>query len=108
MLPPNQKGAIGPNFKWPLDDDLPLLYANNFLVFETEQEIILAFGNFLPTGLANRTENEITKYLDTATVNPVAKIVMAKGAFKAFFEMLKAKNENLPIANDNSIQERNG
>lgn len=85
----------GGEIRWPLEDHLEYLYANHFAVLDTGNEIVLVFGNFLPTGLHRRSPEEIQNYLKTAEVNPVAKIVLSKQGFSAFFELLRSRKKSL-------------
>lgn len=81
--------------KWPLDDDLPFLYANHFALYETENEVIIVFGNFLPTGFPKRGREEIDQFIQNAEIKPIAKIVVSQGGFKAFMGLLKSRMEEL-------------
>ncbi|MDR3576883.1 MAG: hypothetical protein P4L50_23705 [Anaerolineaceae bacterium] len=74
--------------KWPMEDDLPLLYANQFALYETQFEIVLVFGDFFPIGFPNRPQEEFEQFLKNTTVKPIAKIAMSKGAFKLFSDLL--------------------
>ena len=77
--------------KWPIEDDLPFLYTNHFSISDTGHEIIIVFGNFLPTGFHRRSNEEIEAYLSQAMVKPIAKIVMSHSGFKAFMGLLESK-----------------
>lgn len=77
------------NLKWPLEDDLPAIYANQFAVSVLGSETVITFGEFLPAGLHNRSRQEIEDYLRDATVRPVAKIVISPAGLEAFYGLLK-------------------
>lgn len=83
--------------KWPVTDQLPFLYANHFSITETEHEVVITFGNFVPTGVLTRSPEEINKYLSSATINPLAKVVMSKAGFEAFLNLLIKRGKDLEI-----------
>ncbi len=83
------------DLKWPLVDDLHAQYANQFSIADTGNEIILTFGNFLPTGFYKRSQEEIQEYLKDATITPLAKIVLSRAGFHAFFQLLKSRIDDL-------------
>ena len=89
------EGTIIGDVKWPLEDDIPYLYANHFALVDTGNEFVLAFGNFLPTGLHQRTQEEIKSYLSEADVNQVAKIVISTNGFTALLNLLNDKMEEI-------------
>ena len=76
------------SIKWPLKDNLPFLYANHFAIFGTDNEMVIAFGNFLPTGLPNRDSDELFEFISSAEVTPVAKIVMSKAGYEALLNIM--------------------
>ncbi|MBI3360887.1 MAG: hypothetical protein HY023_07235 [Chloroflexi bacterium] len=75
--------------KWPLEDSLQAVYANQFALSDFGPEIVIALGEFLPTGLPNRTKEEIEEYLANATIKPVVKIILSPTGLEAFFGLLK-------------------
>lgn len=81
--------AQGVRLKWPLDDNLPVYYANHFALLRTDDEAVLVFGTFLPAGLHTRSEEEVQEYLENATVKPLAKIAMTPAGLEALYMMLK-------------------
>lgn len=83
------------NLKWPLEDGLPPLHANNFSLIRTSYEVVLLFGDFIPTGFAGRSQDEIEKYMESATVRPLSKIVMSNEGFRALFNLLKSNYEEV-------------
>lgn len=83
----NQK--LTTDLKWPIEDDLPSLYANHFSITDTGHEVILTFGDFLPTGFHRRSEEEIKSFIDQAEVRPIAKIVMSQNGYKALIGLLE-------------------
>jgi hypothetical protein len=83
------------NVKWPFEDDLPYLYANHFAVFETPNDVVFVFGNFMPTGLVDRSDDEVKNYLSKAEIQPLAKIVVSREGLKAFLGLLKPKLDEL-------------
>ena len=95
MDQPTEDKFIAINPKWPLEDNLPLVYANQFAIYETEHEVVLIAGNFLPIGILNRSKPEIEEYLSRAEIKPLAKIVMSHGGFKALLGLLKGKIDEI-------------
>jgi hypothetical protein len=91
MDQPPEGNPIPVTPKWPLEDDLPLVYANQFAIYETDHEVVLIFGNFMPTGFVFRSQKEIEDYLKTAEVKPLAKVVMSHGGWNALLGLLKTK-----------------
>lgn len=89
MDQPTEGKLLAVNLKWPLEDDLPLFYANQFALYETDQEVVLIFGSFIPTGFAFRPKEEIEDYLKTAEVKPLAKVVMSHGGWNALLGLIK-------------------
>jgi hypothetical protein len=81
--------------KWPLEDSIPSLYANHFSIVRTPHEVVLVFGEFIPTGLSNRSKDEIQSYLETATVRPISKIVISYAGAKALFAIMKENLEKM-------------
>ena len=79
--------------KWPLEDGLPLFYANQYAIFETENEVVLIFGSFMPTGFVLRSREEIENYLESAEVKPLVKVVMSHGGWNALAGLIKQKLE---------------
>ncbi len=104
MEKPAEDNFLQINPKWPLENDAPLIYANQFALFETEHEVILVFGNFMPIiSYPNRSREEIEEYLSRAEIKPLAKIVLSHGGFKALLGMLKGKMDEkgeAPHGND--------
>ncbi len=84
---PNE--ALEVNLKWPLEDGLQAVYANQFAIAGAGPEIIIVFGEFLPVGLVNRSKEEVADYLQRATVKPVAKIVVSPAGLEAFYSLLR-------------------
>jgi hypothetical protein len=78
---------------WPLENDVPHVYVNQFSYSTIGNEVILGFGSFLPTGFHNRNREEIENYLKGVQVNPLVKVVMSKEGFQAFYQMLKRRAE---------------
>jgi hypothetical protein len=76
------------NLKWPLESDLQTVYANQFAISATGPEFVLEFGEFLPTGFANRPREEVEGYLTNAMVKPVARIVVSKEGLEALHGLL--------------------
>lgn len=80
--------------RWPIESDMPFLYANNFSISRIDDLYFLEFGQLVPTGLAHRTEDEIKDHLTKGTnVSPVAKIVTNEKGMRAFYNLLKGKLE---------------
>ena len=79
------------DLKWPLEDDLPFLYAYHFSILDTGHEVVLVFGNFIPTGLPHRSQEEVESYSDQSEIQPVAKIVMSQNGFKAFVGLIEGR-----------------
>ena len=75
--------------RWPWEDSLQAVYANQFAVFGAGPEYVIMFGEFLPTGLPNRTKQEIEEHLRNATIKPVAKVIVSAAGLEAFFGLLK-------------------
>jgi hypothetical protein len=92
---PEEAKRVELDLRWPLEDDIPYLYANHFAVIDTGHEVILAFGNFLPTGLHKRSDQEVENFLKSSEVNPVAKIVLSPSGFEAFLGLLRNKMTEL-------------
>ena len=102
MDQPTEEKFLAVNPKWPLEDDLPLVYANQFAIYETEHEVVLIVGYFMPIGFPNRSRAEIEEYLSGAEIKPLAKIVMSHGGFKALSGLLKGKmDEKGEVPNGN-------
>jgi hypothetical protein len=74
--------------RWPIESDVPLVWANQFAFLNTGHEVVLSFGQFVPT-LHNVTEEEIEEYVKNATVEPVARIVMTPDGLWALFGLLE-------------------
>jgi len=83
--------------KWPLEDGLTPLYVNQFSIIRTQHEVVLVFGEFIPTGLSGRTEEEIRNYLETAEVKPISKIVMSPAGAKALLGIMMDNLKGLTI-----------
>lgn len=75
--------------KWPLDDGTQAVFANQFSISQAGPEIVLGFGAFLPTSFSNRSESEVKEYLQGASINVVAKVVVTQEGLKAFHILLK-------------------
>jgi hypothetical protein len=75
--------------RWPLENDLPAVYANHASIIVSEHEVTVLFGSFLPTGMHNRNEEEVEEFLGKVSVQPVAKIVMTKQGFESVYHMLE-------------------
>ena len=88
-----EEGNLAVNLKWPLEDNLQTVYANQFAIAATGPEHILVFGEFLPSGFANRSKQEIEEYLRHATIKPVAKVVVSPEGLGAFYRLLKSYME---------------
>jgi hypothetical protein len=84
---PVEEKAI--NLKWPLEDTLQTVYANQFAISVSGPEYVIMFGEFLPSGFANRAEQEINEFLKNANIKPVAKIVVSPERLQAFYGLLK-------------------
>jgi hypothetical protein len=93
MDQPTEEKLLVENPKWPLEDDLPLFYANQFAIYETDQEVVLIFGSFIPTGFAFRSKEEIKDYLKTAEVKPLTKVVMSRSGWNALYGLIKKRME---------------
>ena len=87
----NFQGRV--QLRWPLEDSLETLFANQFGIVRQGAETVLVFGEFLPAGLAGRSNDEVAGYLQEAPIKPVAKIVMTLAGFDAFYAMLKRNVE---------------
>lgn len=90
---PSEGDKIPVSLKWPLEDDLPTVYANQFAISAPGPEYVIVFGEFLPTGFANRPKQEIEEFLRQASVKPVAKIVVSPEGLEAFYGLLKGYME---------------
>ena len=97
MSDPTGKNSVeSPQPKWPLEDGLQPLYANQFSITRTPHEIVLVFGEFIPTGVfSRRSEEEVKDYLDTALIRPISKIVMSYAGAKALNAILTDNLKNL-------------
>ncbi len=89
------EGVALPQPKWPIEDGLPSIFANYFSITSTPQEVVLVFGDFIPTGFSGRSEEEIKSYVKNATVRPVSKVVMTHAGAKALFAIMKENLENI-------------
>lgn len=90
---PTEADKLEVNLRWPLDDNLQAAYANQFAISSVGPEYVIVFGEFLPTGFANRPKQEVEEYLKHASIKPVAKIVVSPEGLKAFFNLLKGYGE---------------
>ena len=90
---PAEDQKLEVNLRWPLEDDLQAVYANQFAISSVGPEYVIVFGEFLPTGFAHRSKQEIEEYLKHANIKPVAKIVVSPEGLKAFFGLLKGYTE---------------
>jgi hypothetical protein len=86
---PKQEEYLEIKPKWPLEDNLMAIYANQFAITQYGPEIVVTFGEFLPTGLAGRPEAEVEEYLNNASVKPLAKVVMTPAGLEALYGLLK-------------------
>jgi len=77
--------------KWPLEDGLQAVYANQFAIFGAGPEYVLLFGEFLPSGFASRSRAEVEEYLKNATVRPVAKIILSPEGLRALANLLRPR-----------------
>ncbi len=78
------------HLKWPTDDNLPALFANQFGIFSTGVETVIFFGEFTSAiMLPGRTLESVSNQLQDATINPIAKIVVTPSGLKAFYNLLK-------------------
>lgn len=82
------RDAIQVPLKWPLDKKLSSVYANQFSITKANAEYIIEFGEFLPTGFVNRSEEELKQYLEGAMIEPVARIIVSPKGLDAFSKML--------------------
>jgi len=92
MILSNESEGVVLQPKWPLEDELLPLYATQFSITRTPHEVVLVFGDFIPTGLTRRSEEQIQDYLKTANIKPLSKIVMSYAGARALFTIMK---ENL-------------
>jgi hypothetical protein len=74
--------------KWPIEDGLEPLYANQFSILKTPYEVVLVFGEFNPTGFSGRSTEEIQEYLGKAEVTPVCKVIMSQAGAKALLAIM--------------------
>ncbi len=74
--------------KWPLDDNIQTVYANQFAISQFGPEIVITFGEFLPASFANRSKQEVEEYIKNASVKLVAKVVLSPEGLKAFAGLL--------------------
>lgn len=86
---PAEDQKLEVNLKWPLEDGLQTVYANQFAISSIGPEYVIVFGEFLPAGFANRSKQEVEEYLKQANIKPVAKVVVSPEGLKAFFGLLK-------------------
>ncbi len=78
------------HLKWPAEDQLPALFANQFGIFSTGVEHVIFFGEFTSSLLLpGRTRESVVSQLNDAAINPVAKIVVTPEGLKAFYNLLK-------------------
>jgi len=94
---PHDEQVVQQQLKWPLEDGLAPLYANQFSIMRTPHEVVLVFGEFIPTGFYGRTEEDIRNYLETAEVKPISKIVMSPAGAKALLGIMLDNLKDLPI-----------
>ena len=80
--------AIHQQPKWPFEDGLTPLYANQFSILKTPYEFVLVFGEFNPTGFSGRSKEELQEYLDKAEVKPVCKVIMSQAGAKALLAIM--------------------
>ncbi len=90
---PIEEDKLLVHLKWPLEDGLQTVYANQFAISGPGPEYILMFGEFLPAGFANRSKQEIEEYLRDATIKPVAKVVISPEGLEAFYSLLNGYME---------------
>ena len=77
------------NVVWPLENDLPVVYANQFALYNLGDEAVLVVGHVLPTGLSGHDEPEIHAFLDHLEVSVGAKILMTQAGLHALRELLE-------------------
>jgi hypothetical protein len=94
------EGVALPQPKWPIEDGLTSIYANYFSITSTPQEVVLVFGNFIPTGFSRRSEEEIKSYIENATVRPVSKIIMSHAGARALFAIMEDNLKQIAIRED--------
>jgi hypothetical protein len=90
---PTKDDEVSISLKWPLDDNLQTVYANQFAISGPGPEYVIVFGEFLPTGFADRPKKEIEEYLRDAVIKPVAKVVVSPEGLEAFYGLLKGYME---------------
>lgn len=74
---------------WPIGTGGPSTYANQFAITSTgPDEYVLEFGEFLLTGLAHRTKEEIEEQLKGVLVKPVARIILTRRGLDELTKML--------------------
>jgi hypothetical protein len=83
--------------KWPFEDGLEPLYANQFSIARTPHEVVLVFGEFIPTGFSRRSSEEINDFLETALVRPLSKIIMSPAGAKALMTIMTDSLKDLVV-----------
>ena len=89
-----------PQLYWPLEDNLTPIYSNAFAAFAGPDNVIILFGDFLPTGIHFHSKEEIEEYVKTATIKPQVKIVMSIKAFNEFYKVIKDRVDGLEADQD--------
>jgi hypothetical protein len=77
-----------PQLYWPIEDNLTPIYSNAFAAFVGPEDVVILFGDFLPTGIHFRNTKEVEDYVKTATIKPQVKIVMSISSFKIFYKVI--------------------
>jgi len=81
---------------WPVGTGGQSVYANQFALTRSgPDEYVLEFGEFLPTGLAHRTKEEIEEQLKDVLIKPVARIILSRRGFEALTGMLNKQLKKL-------------
>jgi hypothetical protein len=88
-MPDQEDEKLELKLKWPLEDGVQAVYANQFAISQTGPEIVIAFGEFLPVTFVNRSKPEVEEFLKSATVKPVAKVILSPAGLEAFYNLLK-------------------
>ena len=97
---PQTGDSIEFRLKWPFGMPMQSVYANQFSVTNTGTEIILEFGEFLPTGLSNLTKDEIAKKASGLEIRPVARIILSPHGLKALSNLIRPTADNIILSGD--------
>lgn len=79
--------------RWPVDVDLPVIYANQLLISHAGPEYMLVFGVLEPPMLVNPTEAELEK-IKEVVVRPVAKIAISLEAMPGIAKVINTNVQN--------------